>query len=132
MSAAVDSSVLWSIFKGELAGVLWLEKLIELRQAGPLLVCEAVWAETRPAFATAATHAEAMSRLGLEFDPLGAEAAALAGELFSKYRRAGGVRQRTLPDFLIGAHALTQRLPIASDDEGFFRKYFHGLTVVRV
>jgi predicted nucleic acid-binding protein len=132
VSAAVDSSVLWSIFKGEPAGVLWLEKLIELRQAGPLLVCEVVWAETRPAFATADAHDEAMSRLRLDFSPLDANAAALAGELFSTYRRAGGGRQRILPDFLIGAHALSLGVPIASDDEGFFRRYFHGLRVVKV
>lgn len=127
----MDSSVLWSIFKGEPAGAGWLEKLIELRGQGPLLASEVVWAETRPAFASAKIHAEAMSRLGVEFNALDEEAAALAGELFSKYRRAGGSRQRILPDFLIGAHALAQGVPIASDDEGFFRKYFHGLTLVR-
>ena len=131
MSTAVDSSALWSIFKGEPAGAAWLEKLIELRRAGPLLVCEIVWAETRPAFASATAHAEAMSRLGLEFSPLGADAAALAGELFSKYRKAGGVRLRILPDFLVGAHALALGVRLASDDEGFFRRYFHGLTMLK-
>ena len=102
-----------------------------MRRAGQLLACEAVWAETRPAFATTRQHAEAMGKLGVGFSPLDAGAAALAGELFSKYRRAGGARQRILPDFMIGAHALTLGIPIASDDEGFFRKYFHGLIVVR-
>jgi len=130
VSTAVDSSVLWAIFKGEPAGLNWLDKLIELRGQGPLLASEVVWAETRPAFASVKTHAEAMSRLGVEFSALDGEAAALAGELFSKYRQAGGVRQRILPDFLIGAHALAQGVPIASDDEGFFRKYFQGLVVI--
>jgi len=32
---------------------------------------------------------------------------------------------------MIGAHALTLGVPIASDDKGFFRKYFHGQNVVR-
>lgn len=131
MSAAVDSSVLWAIFKGEPAGGAWLEKLIELRGQGELPVCEIVWAETRPAFASAQTHAAAMDQLGVTFSALDATAAALAGELFNRYRRAGGARQRILPDFLIGAHALSLGVPIASDDEGFFRKYFHGLTVLK-
>ena len=130
MSTAVDSSVLWAIFKGEPTGLSWLGKLIELRGQGPLLASDVVWAETRSAFASAKAHAEAMSRLGVEFSALDGEAAALAGELFSKYRRAGGVRQRILPDFLIGAHALVLGVPIASDDEGFFRKYFQGLVVI--
>ena len=131
MSAAVDSSVLWAIFKGEPAGIAWVEKLVELRGTGELLVCEVVWAETRPAFATDRQHAEVMDKLGLKFSPLDVGAAALAGELFARYRRAGGMRQRILPDFLIGAHALALGIPIASDDEGFFRKYFHGLTVIK-
>jgi len=131
VSAAVDSSVSWAIFKGEPAGLAWIGKLVELRRQGPLLACEVVWAETRPAFATARQQQEIMDRLGVEFSPLDVSAAALAGELFSKYRRAGGARQRILPDFLIGAHALSLGLPIASDDEGFFRKYFHGRTVLR-
>ena len=127
----MDSSVLWAIFKGEPAGIVWMGRLVELRRQGPLLACEVVWAETRPAFATARQQADTMDRLGVEFSPLEASAAALAGELFAKYRRAGGTRQRILPDFLIGAHALAQGVSIASDDEGFFRKYFHGLTVIR-
>lgn len=131
MNAAVDSSVLWAIFKGEPAGKTWLERLIELRSNGDLLVCEIVWAETRPAFTSARAHADALDRLGVEFSPLDATAAAVAGELFNRYRRAGGVRQRILPDFLIGAHALSLGVPIATDDDGFFRKYFHGLNVIR-
>lgn len=74
---------------------------------------------------------EVMNHLGVEFSPLEASAASLAGELFAKYRRAGGTRQRILPDFLIGAHALDMGARIASDDEGFFRKYFNGLGVIK-
>lgn len=116
--------------RARLYGLAW-GGLVQLRRQGPLLAWKAVWAETRPAFATARQHADAMDRLGVEYNPLDAAAAALAGELFSKYRRAGGVRQRILPDFLIGAHALALGVPIASDDEGFFRKYFQGLTVLK-
>lgn len=71
-----------------------------------------------------------MTRLGIDFDPVQVEPSALAGEIFQAYRKSGGTRERILPDFLIGAHAVDQADQILSDDQGFFRKYFSGLKVV--
>lgn len=130
MTTAVDSSVLWAVFKGEPAGAAWLERLVVLRKASRLTACEVVWAETRPAFGSAGEHAATLESLGIVFDPLEAKTAALAGEIVAHYRRAGGPRERILADFLIGAHALHQSRQIASLDVGFFRRYFQKLVVV--
>jgi hypothetical protein len=37
---------------------------------------------------------------------------------------------RTVPDFLIGAHALLQCQALLTRDAGFFRDYFKGLRVI--
>ena len=37
---------------------------------------------------------------------------------------------RTMPDFLVGAHALLQCNGLITRDEGFFRDYFKGLKVI--
>ena len=37
---------------------------------------------------------------------------------------------RTVPDFLIGAHALLQCKGLITRDAGFFRDYFKGLKVI--
>ena len=37
---------------------------------------------------------------------------------------------RTVPDFLIGAHALLQCQGLITRDAGFFRDYFKGLKVI--
>ena len=37
---------------------------------------------------------------------------------------------RTVPDFLVGAHAMLQCSGLITRDAGFFRDYFKGLKVI--
>lgn len=131
MITAVDSSVLWAIAKGEADGAEWLEKLAECRAEGRLVVCDIVWAETRPAFPNATTHAGFFAQLGVHFDPSDEAAANLAGEIQDRYRKAGGKRLRLTADFLIGAHAAVRANRLATKDDGFFREQFRKLSVIR-
>jgi len=130
VKSAVDSCVIISIARGEPAGKAWLERLKKQRKYSRLIACEVVFSETRPCFLHREQHQEAMTKLGIHFDSVHVETAALAGEIFQTYRKSGGTRERILPDFLIGAHAVDQADQILSDDHGFFRKYFSGLKVV--
>ena len=45
-------------------------------------------------------------------------------------RRQAGPTRRSVPDFLIGAHALLQCGGLITRDAGFFRDYFKGLKVI--
>ena len=130
MTTAVDTSVLLAIAKAEPSARAWVSRLAEARHAGALLACEIVWAETRVFYRTAEVHASAMAALGVQFNPIEEAGAALAGELHGAYRKAGGKRDRLIPDFLIGTHALTQAGQLATADAGFFRNYFNGLKIV--
>ena len=47
-----------------------------------------------------------------------------------RYRSRGGRRQRTVPDFIVGAHALLQCSALITRDDGFFRDYFKGLKLI--
>ena len=53
---------------------------------------------------------------------------------FNQRRRAAGqggsVSPRTVPDFIVGAHALLQCAGLITRDAGFFRDYFKGLKVI--
>lgn len=71
-----------------------------------------------------------LTEAGISFDPFDEACARKAGELWAAYRAAGGKRERLIPDFLVGAHALVKRANLLSRDRGFFWAYSDGLTVV--
>lgn len=57
-------------------------------------------------------------------------AAFLAGRAHVQYRRSGGTRTNTLPDFFIGAHALVSSHFLLARDTSRFETYFPGLQVI--
>lgn len=58
------------------------------------------------------------------------EAAFLAAKCFAKYRKRGGRRGSTLPDFFIGAHAAVQGMALLTRDPRRYRTYFPTLTLI--
>ena len=53
-----------------------------------------------------------------------------AAKAFSVYRRAGGVEDKPLPDFFIGAHAMVRRYQIITPDPSGFRAYFPDVELI--
>jgi predicted nucleic acid-binding protein len=43
------------------------------------------------------------------------------------FRRQGGEKRSTLPDFFIGAHAAVARMPLLARDVSRYRPYFQKL-----
>lgn len=54
----------------------------------------------------------------------------LSGKAFKRYRAAGGARTGVLPDFLIGAHAESERLPLLTRDPRRYRTYFPNIELI--
>lgn len=130
-AAAIDSSIIFALLKGEVGHERWLELLIKLRNAGTqLIVCNVVWAEIANLYTDEDKLASDLADLGITFDPLYSPASFLAGHLFSLYRLAGGRRQRIIADFMIGAHAIKQAIGILTTDHGYLRAHFHGLRII--
>ena len=62
--------------------------------------------------------------------PFPAEAAFLAGQVHRAYRQSGGQRERTLPDFLIGAHAAVAGMSLITRDPRRYRRHFPRLALI--
>lgn len=128
---AIDSSVLIDLFVGDPSTSESAEA--SLRQAlgvGPVVVCDVVLAEITTALKNGAESLDALEDMGIGYLPVESRAAIRAGEMQRRYRQRGGQRERTIPDFLVGAHAMLQCSALITRDGGFFRDYFKGLKVI--
>jgi predicted nucleic acid-binding protein len=128
---ALDTNVLLDVFKPDPSFAPASSEAIRRCLAeGALVACEVVWAEIAGEFPDSRSAARAMARLGVAFSPLDEAASLRAGEAWRAYRRRGGIRERVVADFLIGAHALSGAERMLTRDRGFYRTFFRSLRVL--
>ncbi|MBK9575254.1 MAG: type II toxin-antitoxin system VapC family toxin [Rhodoferax sp.] len=130
MKTAVDSSVLFDIVKGAPGAVAAQTALETALAHGGLCVCAVVVAELGRYFATEQELTEFLAACQIDHDPMTMETALQAARIMRGYARNKGPRERTAPDFLIGAHAMQQADALLTTDAGFFRNHFKALSVV--
>ncbi|HEX4510923.1 MAG TPA: type II toxin-antitoxin system VapC family toxin [Burkholderiaceae bacterium] len=136
LKIAVDTSVLIDLLSDG-AGADAAEAALRLALGmGPVVVCDVVAAEVAAGLGHGAEVMDALEDMGLAYSPIEQRSAVRAGEMQRKHAqrvRAAGApaaTPRTLPDFLVGAHALLQCNGLITRDEVFFRDYFKGLKVI--
>ncbi len=133
---ALDSSVLIDLLGGDSRAEA---SEVSVRQAlarGPVAVCDVVVGEVVAGLGFGAELFDVLEEAGIIYSAIEARAAVRAGEMQRRYKqRMKSVgpstgSPRTVPDFLIGAHALLQCDALITRDAGFFRDYFKGLKVI--
>ncbi len=128
MITAVDSNVLFDVFLEDADfGQESLRRLRAYNRRGPLIICAIAYAELVPRFDDQALLNEALRQLNLTISSIDTAIAYVAGLRWAQYRRAGGPRNRVLPDFLIGAHALHRADALLTRDRGIFAGYFRDV-----
>lgn len=127
----VDSNVLLDILTQDAVWERWSsDALAEAAEAGPLFINAVVYAEVSIRFTTIEDLEDALPSQDYRREPIPWSAAFLAGKVFLDYRRNGGKRSTTLPDFFIGAHAATAGFDLLTRDAGRYRTYFPTVPLI--
>ena len=133
---AIDSSVLIDLIGGDARAKAAEDAVRAALHQGPVVACDVVIGEVVAGLGSGSILMDALDESGIAFAPLDLRAAVRAGEMQRRYKerlRSGAEPHavpRSVPDFLIGAHALLQCTALITRDAGFFRDYFKGLKVI--
>jgi predicted nucleic acid-binding protein len=127
---AVDSSVIVELLSDAEHADAAESALREALAKGPVVVCDVVVAEICSSLRDGDQAMQALEDMGISYAVVEQKSALRAGEMQRRYRSRGGGRQRTVPDFIVGAHALLQCNALITRDATFFRDYFKGLKVI--
>jgi predicted nucleic acid-binding protein len=127
----VDSNVLLDVLTDGQAWADWSQgKLERVALDGPLIINDVIYAEISTRYATVEALDLILLDLNIEVAPMPRHALFLAGKAYLQYRAAGGVRTGVLADFLIGAHAAVEDLPLLTRDVRHYRSYFPTVTLI--
>ena len=132
---AIDSSVLIDLIGGDARAGAAEDAVRAALTQGPVVACDVVIGEVVAALGSGSVLMDALDDSGFGFAPLDLRSAVRAGEMQRRYKerlRVSKVAEvpRSVPDFLIGAHALMQCRALITRDAGFFRDYFKGLKLI--
>jgi predicted nucleic acid-binding protein len=133
---AIDTSVLIDLIGGDARAEAAEQTVRAALTHGPVVACDVVIGEVVAGLGNGSILLDALDESGISFAPLELRSAVRAGEMQRRYKervRVGmehAALPRSVPDFLVGAHALLQCAGLITRDAGFFRDYFKGLKVI--
>ncbi len=126
----IDSNILLDIFTEDPLWFSWSsEQLAELSEHNTLCINPIIYGEISVRFKTSEELDKSLPSEILRVS-LPWEAAFLAGKSFIQYKKKGGTKASTLPDFFIGAHALTENLILLTRDASRYKTYYPKVRMV--
>ena len=129
----IDTNVLIDLLDEDAARYAGcLEKLEEAQAQGKVFISDIVYSEASIGMPTKDALDEAVTVLRLSRTPFSDEALFRAGRAFKQYKDANsGPKNNVLPDFLIGAQADVDGVPLITSDAKRMMSYFPSLVVVQ-
>jgi predicted nucleic acid-binding protein len=125
----VDSNVLIDISARDPKWFDWsAEQLALAMDREDAAINPIIYAEVSVGYANADSLDAALE--GLQQLRLPFVAAFVAGKAFREYRRRGGTRMSTLPDFYIGAHAAVEGMALLTRDRVRYASYFPSVKLI--
>lgn len=98
--------------------------------SGRVCINAITWAEVTQPYEDERALRILLRPFDMEEEDFPFEAGYIAGQAHRLYRERGGRRERTLPDFLIGAHALVAGYTLLTRDAPRYRSYFPDLDII--
>jgi predicted nucleic acid-binding protein len=127
----IDSNVLLDFLSEDAEWFDWSAATLEdVAQRGKLVLNPIIYTEVSIGFETIEDVEEALPAEFLVREPIPVEAAFLAGKVFQRYRKRGGLKRSPLPDFYIGAHAAVSGMTLVTRDARRYRSYFPTLEII--
>lgn len=133
---AIDSSVLSDLLGDDAMADAAEACVRDALTHGPVVLCDVVVSEITAGLGHGVEVIDSVEEMGMRYLPVERKAALRAGEMQRRYKERSrtlgkdGGFPRTVPDFIVGAHALLQCDALITRDPGFFRDYFKGLKVI--
>lgn len=133
MTTLIDTNIVIALLDDQDGYHEWaVEKAVELKQQGPLIVSDIVYCESSVAMVRQEDMDEAIHRLGLDRITPSDNALFIAGKAFKRYRDVNkGPKTGVLPDFIIGATAEAMGLPLLTTNPKDFTGYFPNITLIQ-
>jgi predicted nucleic acid-binding protein len=131
MTTFFDTNVLVSVLNEEERHHGWAVKQLEERKAiGPAIISDIVYCEFSIGMENQDAVDAAVYTLGLERYQCPDAALFRAGIAFKLYKRNRGTKSNVLPDFIIGASAEVEGVPLVTANVSDFRTYFPTLKLI--
>jgi predicted nucleic acid-binding protein len=130
-STLVDTNIFIDLLGPATAHRVWSVGALETcLNEGPVVLSAIVWSELAASPLSEAQLTAALGYLAPIRETVSLDVAFVAGKAHRRYRMSGGARERTLPDFLIGAQALVGKHRLLTRDGARYERYFPGLPLI--
>jgi predicted nucleic acid-binding protein len=127
----VDTNVVIDLLTHDPEWSSWSEQAFRLATArGPVHINDVIFAELAARYRSVNQLETDLGNLDLKRAAFSASSLFLASKVFVAYRRQGGLKTSTLPDFFIGAQAQTERWTILTRDTRRYRANFPDVALI--
>lgn len=131
MGTLVDTNVLIDLTVTDPPWTDWsASTVLTAARRDDLIINQVIYSEFATRYSNKAEMDDVLDEAVFRREDIPWEAAFMAGRAFMLYRERGGARSRTLPDFIIGAHAAVMGHSIITRDPAGYRCYFAGVTLI--
>ena len=130
MPVLVDTNVLIDVLTDDPRWAEWSIAQLESNSVAGLIINPVVYAELCFGSPSIGFVDDVVKRFGLTYQEIPRRGLFRAAKAFGEYRARRGTKVSVLPDFFIGGHAETLRIPLLTRDTKRLRTYFPGVKVI--